>query len=85
MPAAVLVAIAAAWFGWRYYAEEPLPAGIARGNGRIEGVEIDVATRIAGRIRDILVNEGDVVSSPFGNAELGCDTTRADAGERAGI
>lgn len=37
--------------------------GIAGGNGRIEAVEIDVSTRIAGRLREILANEGDFVEA----------------------
>src|SRR5690606_26512746 len=40
-----------------------LPAGFASGNGRIEAVEIDVATKIAGRIKEILANEGDFVTA----------------------
>ena len=40
-----------------------LVAVIAGGNGRIEAVEIDVSTRIAGRLREILANEGDFVEA----------------------
>lgn len=36
--------------------------GIASGNGRIEAVEIDIAAKIAGRVADILVDEGDNVT-----------------------
>jgi len=36
--------------------------GIVSGNGRIEATEIDVAAKTAGRIRDILVREGDFVT-----------------------
>jgi HlyD family secretion protein len=36
-------------------------AGFASGNGRIEATEIDIATKLGGRIKDILVNEGDFV------------------------
>jgi HlyD family secretion protein len=35
--------------------------GFVRGNGRIEATEIDIASKLAGRIKDILVNEGDFV------------------------
>lgn len=38
-------------------------SGIVSGNGRIEATEIDVATRIPGRIKEILVNDGDFVST----------------------
>ncbi|MFA5631284.1 MAG: HlyD family efflux transporter periplasmic adaptor subunit [Porticoccaceae bacterium] len=34
---------------------------VVSGNGRIEATEIDVAAKAAGRIRDILVREGDFV------------------------
>lgn len=35
--------------------------GLLIGNGRVEATEIDVAAKIPGRIRDILVREGDFV------------------------
>ncbi|HEY8515053.1 MAG TPA: HlyD family efflux transporter periplasmic adaptor subunit [Candidatus Binatia bacterium] len=40
-----------------------LPDGIASSNGRIEATEIDIATKIAGRIEAIFVDEGDYVSA----------------------
>lgn len=33
------------------------------GNGRLEATEIDISTKLAGRIDDILVNEGDFVEA----------------------
>ncbi len=51
-------------FGYFLYSqngEDELPPGIAFGNGRIEAVQVDVATRIAGRVDDVLVLEGDLV------------------------
>lgn len=36
--------------------------GFVSGNGRIEATEIDIATKLAGRIEKILVNEGDFVT-----------------------
>lgn len=36
---------------------------IARGNGRIEAVQIDIATKIPGRVESILVREGDLVET----------------------
>jgi HlyD family secretion protein len=38
-----------------------LPDGIASGNGRIEAVQIDISTRIAGRVKEISAKEGDLV------------------------
>lgn len=46
---------------WRSLDRVELPAGFASGNGRIEAVEIDIATKVAGRIKSIEVDEGDFV------------------------
>lgn len=52
----------AAWLWWLAQAKG-LPEGFAAGNGRIEAVEIDVAAKTAGRVKDILANEGDFVQA----------------------
>jgi HlyD family secretion protein len=57
-----------------------LPAGIASGNGRIEATEIDVATKVAGRIKEILVNEGDFVAA--GQVLARMDTEQLEAQRR---
>ncbi|WP_424375622.1 HlyD family secretion protein [Methylocystis silviterrae] len=61
---AALVALAAVvgYMAWQHFQPKRLPSGFASGNGRIEAVEIDVATKIAGRIEEIFVDEGDFVS-----------------------
>ncbi len=59
--AAVIVLAAGAFAAWQRVGRMDLPPGIASANGRIEAVEIDVATKTAGRIREILVNEGEFV------------------------
>jgi HlyD family secretion protein len=60
----LLLAVAAGGFLlWRSLQTAPLPPGIASGNGRIEGTEIDVATKIPGRIAEVLVNEGEFVTA----------------------
>ena len=41
--------------------ESQLPEGIIAGNGRIEAVQIDISTKIPGRIKKIMVREGDLV------------------------
>ncbi|MCG2633926.1 MAG: HlyD family efflux transporter periplasmic adaptor subunit [Gammaproteobacteria bacterium] len=48
---------------WAWWLAQPkgLPEGFAAGNGRIEAVEIDVAARTAGRVKEIFVSEGDFV------------------------
>lgn len=40
----------------------PIPDGFYTGNGRIEATEIDIATKLAGRIEQILADEGDFVT-----------------------
>ncbi len=40
-----------------------LPPGIAFGNGRIEALEIDIDTKFAGRISEILADAGDMVKA----------------------
>ncbi|WP_448872940.1 HlyD family secretion protein [Desulfobulbus propionicus] len=54
----VVLVVAAAVVIWRQIQPPSLPDGFAAGNGRIEAVEIDIATKTAGRIREILVDEG---------------------------
>lgn len=48
-----------AW--WWTHREAPLPAGIVASNGRLEMDEIDIQTKFAARVKDILVDEGDAV------------------------
>ncbi|MCC6887264.1 MAG: HlyD family efflux transporter periplasmic adaptor subunit [Hyphomicrobiales bacterium] len=56
---------------------EAIPNGIAFGNGRIEGVLVDISTKISGRIREISANEGDLVQ-PGQNVAL-IDTSQLQA------
>lgn len=61
----LLVVVAfAAFFGWRYWQEKQaaaLPEGIASGNGRIEAKLVDVSAKEPLRVKEILVQEGDLV------------------------
>jgi HlyD family secretion protein len=68
------------YYYWQHLDSKPLPAGFARGNGRIEAVEIDIATKTAGRIREILVNEGDFVTA--GQVLARMDTEQLQAQRR---
>ncbi len=49
------------FLAWRSIQPKQLGEHFAGGNGRIEAVEIDIAAKIAGRVKDILVQEGDFV------------------------
>jgi HlyD family secretion protein len=61
---ALLALAAAAGGGWWWtHRVPPLPAGIAFGNGRLEADPIDVATKFAGRIAELKVDEGDMVKA----------------------
>ncbi|MDR3538758.1 MAG: HlyD family efflux transporter periplasmic adaptor subunit [Acetobacteraceae bacterium] len=61
--ALVAVAGVGAYSAWQLVAPRGLPAGLASGNGRIEAVEIDIATKAAGRVTEVLADEGDFVSA----------------------
>ncbi len=60
---AIIVLAAGGYYAWKALNGDGLPEGIARGNGRIEAVEIDISTKSPGRIREILVDEGDFVQA----------------------
>jgi HlyD family secretion protein len=49
------------YYVWRA-AHPPLPVGISFGNGRIEADEIDIATKFAGRVSELLADIGDTVA-----------------------
>lgn len=42
---------------------QAMPEGFALGNGRIEATEVEIATKLGGRVREVLVEEGDSVVS----------------------
>lgn len=61
---ALILLFAAAYGGWRWWdarQSEVMPDGIASGNGRIMAVQVDMATKLSGRIEEVLVHEGDLV------------------------
>jgi len=60
---AIVIAGAGAAAYWWQHSRSQLPPGIASGNGRIEADEIDVDTKFAGRIIEILADEGDMVKA----------------------
>lgn len=75
---------AVGYFAWQRVQPPRLPEWLARGNGRIEGVEIDVATKSAGRVAEILVDEGDFVAvgdplARMDTAVLSAERRQADA------
>ncbi len=80
--AVVLVAGGLALLGWWMFLRPPqLPPGFASSNGRIEATEIDVATKLAGRIVDELVDEGDFITAHQELAHMDTDVLRAELRE----
>ncbi len=79
------IALAAgAW--WLRSRPVPLPAGLAQANGRIEVERVDIATKIAGRVSEILVREGDFVEKGAVIARLDVADLRAQlASARASV
>jgi HlyD family secretion protein len=75
--ATVLVLGVVAILAWRRYGADNESASLASGNGRIEATEIDVATKIAGRVKEVLVREGDFVMA--GQVVARMDTEVLDA------
>ena len=63
-----------AWFLLR---KPALPPGFAGGNGRLEAKEIYISTKYPGRIKDVLVDEGDTVEA--GQVVARMDTTALEA------
>lgn len=59
----VICAAALAWYGVRTYMQNAKynQPGFAYGNGRLEATEVSIATKLAGKIQDIYVDEGDLV------------------------
>jgi HlyD family secretion protein len=60
---AVLAAGAGGGYYWWQRLHPPLPPGIVFGNGRLEADEINIDTKYAARILQILADEGDLVKA----------------------
>lgn len=76
---AVIAVGVIAFFGYQYYESRrsTVPEGIAYGNGRIEAKLTDVSAKEALRIKDVLVDEGDLVTP--GQVLVHLDTVTLDA------
>ena len=62
---AAAVVAALAWWSWTRFTDSGPGEGFVNGNGRIEATEIALSTRLAGRLQDVLVGEGDFVKAKF--------------------
>lgn len=61
--AIVATVLAGGYVAWRKLSPPGLPAGFTKANGRIEAERVDVATKLAGRLKQVLVKEGDSVTA----------------------
>lgn len=60
----IAVALAAGgWYAWKTYQGNQDDGSLLRSNGRIEATEVDVATKLAGRVDTIMVGEGAFVKA----------------------
>lgn len=60
--AAVALALAG-YYGWQASQDQGPGEGFVSGNGRIEATEINATSKLAGRVAEVLVNEGDFVKA----------------------
>lgn len=67
-----------AWLSLRGPADPP--PGFAKTNGRLEAERVDIATKFAGRLKQVLVQEGDVVAT--GQTVAMLDTAELEAQKR---
>lgn len=72
----VLVVIGG-WWVWQSFQEPQLPSDLAVSNGRIEAVQVDISTKIAGRVKTVLAKEGDLVQAQQALAQI--DTAQLHA------
>ena len=77
LAAALVALLLAGGYAWRQWDAAHQNDGLAGGNGRIEATEVDVATKYAGRVAEILVREGDFVQAGQTLARMQTDTLRA--------
>ena len=82
LAAALAALLLAGGTAWRQWTAAHRNDGLAGGNGRIEATEVDVATKYAGRVAEILVREGDFVrthskDSAGSGRESPCKTSRS--------
>jgi HlyD family secretion protein len=84
--AVVLILLAGgAWYLWQTQQSEKLsqqlPDSVVFGNGRIEATEYDIATKLPGRLVNVLAQEGDLVEMGQALAVIDTDDLNAQLRE----
>ncbi len=83
MVGAAAVAVAAAvFFGWRELHRSAYPDRIASSNGRLEAEQVDITSKLPGRIVQVLAQEGQMVDA--GAVLVRLDATEIEAQLHAG-
>lgn len=81
MVAMLVIAVAAGLYAWKRLTPAPLPPGFAVSNGRLEARQVEIATKLAGRIEAVLAREGDFVEAGQIIARMDTSTLRAQLQE----
>lgn len=75
--AGLLAVTVTGFVAWQKFAATGRDNGLVSGNGRIEAVEIDVAAKSSGRVKEILVREGEFVTAGQVLATMDTETLEA--------
>lgn len=79
--AALIVFVVVAVIVWQRYSALNGDNGTVSGNGWIEAVEIDIASRSPGRLHEVMVKEGDFVTAGQAIASMDTETLKAQLHE----
>ena len=77
---AAIVVVLAVVGGGIYWQQQlrALPSGFAKANGRLEAEQVEIAAKYPGRIADVLVKEGDLVTAGQVLAHMDIATLQAE-------
>ena len=82
VPVALAIGVAiAGLLLWKFMQNNGPGSNFVSGNGRIEAIEIDIATKMAGRIETVLVKEGQYVQAGQPLVQMQSDTLQAQRDE----
>ena len=73
----ILAAIAIGVYYWKQAESNNQLDGFISSNGRIEATELDISSKLAGRIQEIQVNEGDFIKAGQPLAHMQIDVLKA--------
>ena len=76
-----VVVIGGGYAAWHWFKTAPLPSGIASANGRLEATEIDIASKTPGRLKEVMVDEGDFVTAGQSLARMDTEVLEAQLRE----